>query len=491
MNKFVTVPASVLAALAMPRSGFVFGAEDPNIEASRARQQELIVQQQEIVNLADGEKRSLRAEEQTQLDTLAAEFDRLDAEINRRQRLIDQNTRLTAPQARQTDAEPVPGDDDTSPATVAPARLVNRSPLVAPRAAAPALSAARQIVPALTGNGGFRSFGDFAQAVVRGSVKGNQKIDARLQNAALSTYTQEGVGADGGFAIPPDFMSSIMEMVMAESSLISLCNPLSVSGNSITIPTDETTQWGTGGIKAYWEGEAQAITQSKLSLRQITVRLNKLAALVPVTEEMLEDSAGVDSYLRAKTPAALDWALSNALVHGTGAGQPLGFFNSAVLVTQLKESAQAADTIVAANALKMLARLPQSSRATAVWLIHPDAENQLPAMVIGTQPVYMPPGGMRQTPWGTLLGRPVIPHQVCNTLGDLGDLMLVDFGQYLAAVKTGGVRLNVSIHLWFDQDIQAFKFTMRVAGQPYLSAPITPRSGSTTMSPFVTLEARA
>jgi hypothetical protein len=68
----------------------------------------------------------------------------------------------------------------------------------------------------------------------------------------------------------------------------------------------------------------------------------------------------------------------------------------------------------------------RSSRRTAVWLIHPDAEVQLPLMTLGQQPVYMPPGGLRDNPFGTLLGRPVIPHQVCETVGDLGDIMLVD-----------------------------------------------------------------
>ena len=501
VHKAYLVPASVLAVLAMPRPANFSFANDATIEAHRIRQQELLDQQNEIIMLADGEKRQLKAEEKTRLDELAAEVETLEGEINRRQRYLDQSARLAAPQTRQTDPEPIPGDDDDAPAPpIARASQVRQAQAqqIVPAnnqqinqyGRQPAFSAARQMPRQVSGNGGFRTFGDFAQAVSRGSMKGATP-DVRLLNAALSTYTQEGVGTDGGFAVPPDFMASIMQAVMAETSLLGLCDPLFVSGNSMTVPTDETTQWGTGGIKAYWEGEAQAITQSKVALREVSVRLNKLAALVPVTEEMLQDAPGVESYLRSKTPAALDWAISYALVHGTGAGQPLGVFNSPALVTQLKEAAQAADTIVAANCTRMLARMPSNSRPTAVWLIHPDAEPQLPLMVIGTQPVYMPPGGMRSSPWGTLLGRPVIPHQTANTVGDLGDIMLIDFRQYLTAIKAGGVRLNISVHLWFDQDIMAFKFTVRIAGQPYLSAPITPRSGSTTMSPFVTLEARA
>jgi hypothetical protein len=46
--------------------------------------------------------------------------------------------------------------------------------------------------------------------------------DQRLiQNASLSTYGTEAVGADGGFAVPPEWRSEIMGMVDAEDSLLS------------------------------------------------------------------------------------------------------------------------------------------------------------------------------------------------------------------------------------------------------------------------------
>jgi HK97 family phage major capsid protein len=138
----------------------------------------------------------------------------------------------------------------------------------------------------------------------------------------------------------------------------------------------------------------------------------------------------------------------------------------------------------------MASRLPVASRVNAIWLIHPDAEPQLPLMTIGEMPVYMPPGGLRDSPFGRLLGRPVIPHQVCQTVGDAGDIMLVDLGQYLTAVKAGGLRAETSIHLWFDQDLMAFRFIVRIAGQPWWSEVTTAANGSFTQSPFVQLEAR-
>jgi hypothetical protein len=44
--------------------------------------------------------------------------------------------------------------------------------------------------------------------------------------------------------------------------------------------------------------------------------------------------------------------------------------------------------------------------------------------------------------------------------------------------------------LWFDRDLVAFKFTVRVAGQPWWSQVTTSRDGSFTQSPFVALAER-
>jgi HK97 family phage major capsid protein len=477
------VPASVVALLSLGRDWFAAAVADATIVAHRSRQQELVTASEAVIATADAERRELSTEERTTLTNNAAEVDRLEGEITLRERIVVQAGVLNASRGRATAPEATPGDEqaerEEQPAPRPTAQA--RQPGLAPVPARPNAAAA--------GTAGFRNLGDFARAVAHGSVKGNEP-DRRLTNAAATTFSQEGIGADGGFAVPPDFRDQIMQRVFGEDSLLSRCDVQTCNGNTWTAPVDETTPWGTGGIKAYWESEAAAITQSKPQLREINVRLHKLAALVPVTEEMLEDAGSIDGYLRSKMPEAIDWQASLAIVRGTGVGQPLGFMTAPALVTQAAEGAQTADTLNATNIVKMYARMPVRSRATAVWLIHPDAEPQLHVMSIANQPVYLPPGGLSQAPFGNLMGRPVIPHQVCETVGDLGDIMFVDFRQYLVVRKAAGIRLQTSMHLWFDQDLMAFKATLRLAGQPWWSAPIAQRDGSNTMSPFVTLASR-
>lgn len=489
-----TVPDSVLAILALgaPLNGTVFARADAVIEANLARQREVHEASTAILNKAEGEKRDLTEAERNEVKAFAKEYEDLETEIQLRETVNAQAEHLAAGRGRQTDPDPAPGDDQAVDPPAA-----NGRPLAVARPSA--LSAARAQEPRVSarGTGGFRSLGDFALSVRMACVHRGGDLDPRLRNAAATTYGSEGVGADGGFAVPPDFRSEIMIKVFGEDSLIGRTDRIQSSSNTLVLPVDMTTPWQTtGGIQAYWTAEGGTKTQSKPTLEEVALKLHTLAALVPVTEELLEDAPAMDSYLRRKVPEKMDFKISDAIVRGDGVGKPLGFLNSAALVTVSAEGGQTADTINATNVLKMLARMPVQSRRNAVWLVHPDAEVQLPLMTIGNQPVYVPPGGLRENPFGSLLGRPVIPHQVAETVGDLGDLMLVDFSQYLSVTKTGsgrdanGMRADVSIHLWFDQDIVAYRFTIRVAGQPWWSAATAQRDGSNTQSPFVVLAAR-
>ena len=209
------------------------------------------------------------------------------------------------------------------------------------------------------------------------------------------------------------------------------------------------------------------------------------------------------AYLNRKAPEVLTYKINEAIVQGTGAGQPLGILNSGGKVEVAKVGSQVADTVVGLNIINMWSRLYAPSRPNAVWLINQDVEPELLTLQkqgkLDTgastadwgEALYMPAGGLSGAPYGTLFGRPVIPTQACETLGDAGDVILADLGQYLAPVKGGGIRSSSSIHLWFDWDCVAYKFTFRMGGQPWLSAPISPRDGSTTLSPFVTLAVRA
>ena len=470
---------TVTIDLAEGSAGNIYADAGTPIEELQDRLLDLQEQAQTIQAKVDAEKRDLNEEEQAELDTIFATFEETEAQIERRQRIAAQAKKLQESVGRQTEPNQPHAQGGV--------------PERAPRQP-------RIQMPEDRGRWGFRNFGEFATCV-RAAVRGS--VDPRLIANAPTTVSTEGIGADGGFAVPPDFREAIMEAVMGEASLLGRTDQLTTASNQITLPKDETTPWQTtGGVQAYWEGEGLQLTQSKLALESTTVRLNKLTALVPVTEELMEDAPTLDGYLRRKVPEKFDFAVNLALIQGNGVGRPLGILNSGALVTVAKETSQVADTVVAENVIKMYSRMYGPSRLNAIWLINQDIEPQLITMNVpvknvagsenvGGSTVYMPAGGLSGAPYGTLFNRPVVPTQACETLGDLGDIIFADMTQYLSVVKTGGIRQDVSIHLWFDYDTAAYRFIFRIGGQPWWGSAIDPRDGTNTLSPFVALAARA
>jgi HK97 family phage major capsid protein len=185
------------------------------------------------------------------------------------------------------------------------------------------------------------------------------------------------------------------------------------------------------------------------------------------------------------------WRLNDAILNGNGVGKPVGILGHAALVTQAKENNQAAGSLTAGNINAMFARMPASIRRNAVWVMNQDLEAQLGGLTIGTVPVYLPSGGLVDAPNGLLKGRPIIYSEATAEVGKPGDISLIDFRQYLTLVKTPGVRSDVSIHLWFDQGISAYRFSMRIGGMPWWSKPLTRPGSKQAQSYAIALAERA
>lgn len=349
---------------------------------------------------------------------------------------------------------------------------------------------------------GFKSFGEFAASVLRASVNGQRGVDPRLvvgegglQAAAPTTYGNELSGVDGGFLVPPQFSQDIFMLSLGEDSLLPYTDNVDLDdGNGMVFPKDETTPWGTDGIRAYWQNEAGAGTQTKPKLGTLALRLHKLLALVPVTDELLQDARGLAAYLPKKVALSIRWKTNEAIINGTGAGQPQGVVNSNAVVQVSKDSGQAASTLTIFNVANMRSQLPNTaSYGSAVWLIHPTVMGALLTLNSSGVPYYMPQsqprGALQQAPVDILFGRPIVYSQHAAVFSSAGDVQLLDLSYYQTITK-GGMQTATSMHLYFDADATAFRTTFRVDGKPKISASISQASGATKLSPFLKLQNR-
>ena len=339
---------------------------------------------------------------------------------------------------------------------------------------------------------GFKSLGDFAQSVMKGTS--DRKLGAYCSKIS---GMGEAIGADGGFLIPPEFSTALLTAMAQTASLAPRTMNFAVN-NNLALPfvniASQATSW-TGGVTVYKPAEGIAKTASLPQLAKCELKLYKMAALIYATDELLNDSpAALQSFLT--TMCATEFALTKDedIVNGSGAGEALGILNAPATISVAKDAGQAAATITYSNVERMWSRLYNPSRGKAVWLINQDCMPQIASMAVnvgtGGAPVFVV-NATTALPT-TIFGAPIIWSPHCQTLGTAGDIILADLSQYVTITKAGmNLESASSIHLKFAEDETAFRFVVRFDGQPWWASAMTPKHGSNTVSPFVTVAVRA
>ena len=103
-----------------------------------------------------------------------------------------------------------------------------------------------------------------------------------------TTFNQEGDDARGGYLVPDELMAEVLRIAEKQYGLARRdfrYLPFSGPGNERKIPTLASS------VSVYWVNESVAKTATNPTFGLVTQTLKKLAAIVPFTEELLEDSA--------------------------------------------------------------------------------------------------------------------------------------------------------------------------------------------------------
>lgn len=418
----------------------------------KAKREDARLKAMAVLNKAEAEDRFLTEDEQKEIDGYESEIRSWDESIARAERML-----AIEPEERG----------------------VTEKPEVKP-------------VPQKPEEKRFATLGEQLLAAYRAAMPGGH-TDERLSTRAASGLN-ESTPSDGGFLVQQDFVTELLKRTYETGILASKVKkiPISTNANGLKInAVDEDSRangsrWG--GVQTFWEAEADEHTGSKPKFRQMELSLKKLTGLCYATDELLQDAAALEAVIRQAFAEEFGFKMDDAILSGSGEGEPLGILNSGALVKVEKEKDQK-DTITVENLIKMWNRLWSKSRANAVWYINQEIEPYLYTLKLGDKPVYIPAGGISEKPYGTIFGRPVVPLEQCSAAGEVGDIILADVGQYLLIDK-GGIKAASSIHVRFLYDENVFRFIYRVDGKPIWNKPLAPYKGKATVSPFITLDKR-
>lgn len=331
----------------------------------------------------------------------------------------------------------------------------------------------------------FVDIDDFVGVVIGG------RNDPRLTPMAATGL--EGTGSDGGFLVPTQYSAELFDEALNESVVLPRADLYPMTSSTRVVAgfdsSDRSGGKSVGGFVPSWQGENATSTPQKAKFRAIRLKAKKLALYSQASSELFDDAPSYGELLERGLADAIADGLDDAFLNGTGAGQPLGVLNAAALIAVAKETAQAADTIVYANLVKMLARLWGPGRKRSVWIA---SQTTIPQLLQLTDPAGQHIPVVTQLANGEfrMLTRPLVFTDVLPPLGDQGDIVLADLSQYAV-----GMRREIGIDRsnapgWYEGAID-WRAMVRVDGMSKWQEALTPRKGSDTLSPLVTLAGRA
>ncbi|MCB5279286.1 MAG: phage major capsid protein [Candidatus Cloacimonetes bacterium] len=160
----------------------------------------------------------------------------------------------------------------------------------------------------------------------------------------VGNILQEGIDSSGGYLIPVEYDSRLIQGLTDENILRKLGTIIKTSGeHKINISGTKPA--------AAWIEEGEALSFGDATFNQIILDAHKLHVAVKVTEELLYDNAfGLENYLIDQFAKALANAEEDAFLNGNGEGKPLGIFATTgggeVAVTTASSTAITYDEIV-------------------------------------------------------------------------------------------------------------------------------------------------
>ena len=136
----------------------------------------------------------------------------------------------------------------------------------------------------------------------------------------ISNVLQEGVDADGGYLVPDEYDTRLIDVLEEENIMRKLGTKITTSGeHKINIAATKPA--------AAWIEEGGALTFGDATFSQILMDAHKLHVAVKGTEELLYDNAfNLENYIITQFGKALANAEEDAFFNGDGTGKPLGLF---------------------------------------------------------------------------------------------------------------------------------------------------------------------
>jgi HK97 family phage major capsid protein len=289
------------------------------------------------------------------------------------------------------------------------------------------------------------------------------------------TLLESGAGGPGGGLTPPMWQPGVVSRLIEYANVADAFGQTQTTSSQVRYVIEQTATSGAAGV-----AEGAAKPESTLVFTETTEPIKKIATLLPVSDEMLEDAPSIQSHLNSRLTLFVRVEEERQLLRGVGTNELVGVFGRAGINQYTKGAAD--DNAVALA--KVIANTAGSANLEPDTIVmHPsnwlttrllrDGTGGTVGQFYGGGPFTGAYGNAGATGMfgASLWNKPV----VLSTAVGAGTALVANFSQGCHIWRRGGISIEASnSHSdFFARNLTAIRSETRLALGVYRPAAIT------------------
>jgi len=257
------------------------------------------------------------------------------------------------------------------------------------------------------------------------------KVMRNKSNFDVQNALQVGTDTEGGYLVPDEFERTLVQALEEQNIFRQLAKIITTSTGDRKIPVVATK--GT----ASWVDEEGVIPESDDAFGQVSIGAFKLATMIKVSEELLNDNVfNLESYIATEFARRIGVKEEESFFIGDGTGKPTGIFN----ITGGAETgvtAASATVITLDEVMDLFYSLKSPYRKNATFMMNDATVKAIRKLKDNSGQYIWQPSVTAGTP-DTILNRPIVTSVYVPIIAaGAKSIAFGDFGYYWVADRQG------------------------------------------------------
>lgn len=254
----------------------------------------------------------------------------------------------------------------------------------------------------------------------------NKGISYEIQNAL-----QIGTDSEGGYLVPDEFERTLIEALEEQNLFRQYAKVINTSSGDRKIPVVASKG------SASWVDEEGVIPESDDVFGQVSIGAYKLATMMKVSEELLNDNVfNLESYIATEFARRIGVKEEESFFIGDGIGKPIGIF-AETGGAELGVTTAGATAITLDEIMDLFYSLKTPYRKNATFMMNDATVKAIRKLKDNNNQYLWQPSVTAGTP-DTILNRPIVTSAYVPTI-EAGNKTIAfgDFGYYWIADRQG------------------------------------------------------